>query len=177
MNKNHYSVVGKSIKKLDGISLVTGAAKFTDDFEMRGMLYGKILFSPHAHARIKSINTEKAKSVPGVHAVITYKDISRVPFTTAGQGHPEPSPYDTYTLDSKVRFIGDRVAGVAAETPEIAGKAIELIEVDYELLPAILDPEKAMEPGAPVIHDEKDSSGIFDASKNLVAHVKAWAWG
>lgn len=173
MNKNHHSVVGKSIKKLDGISLVTGAAKFTDDFEMRGMLYGKILFSPHAHARIRSINTDKAKNLPGVHAVITYKDIPRVPFTTAGQGHPEPSPYDTYTLDSKVRFIGDRVAAAAAETPEIAGKALELIEVDYEVLPSILDPEKAMEPGAPVIHDEKDSSGIFDSGRNLVAHVKA----
>ena len=95
-------VVGNNVRKVDGYTLVTGAPAFTDDIEMQGMLYGKILPSPHAHARIKRIDTRKAKALAGVHAVLTYKDVPRVPHTTAGQAWPEPSPYDTYLLDSKV---------------------------------------------------------------------------
>ena len=105
---------------------------------------GKILPSPHAHARIKRIDTRKAKALPGVHAVLTYKDVPRVPHTTAGQAWPEPSPYDTYLLDSKVRFVGDRVAAVAAESRAIAEEALRLIEVEYEVLPAVLEMEQAM---------------------------------
>src|SRR5208337_4344002 len=125
------SVVGKNLKKVDGFKLVTGRPAFADDIVVPGLLYGKILPSPHAHARIKRIDTSKARALPGVHAVLTYKDVPRVPHTTAGQMWPEPSPYDTYLLDSKMRFVGDRVAAVAAETRAIAEKALRLIEVDY----------------------------------------------
>lgn len=165
------SVVGKSLRKVDGIKLVTGAPAFTDDIQVLGMLYGKILPSPHAHARIKRIDTKKAKALAGVHAVLTYEDVARVPHTTAGQMWPEPSPYDTYLFDSKVRFVGDRVAAVAAETRAIAEHALRLIEVEYEVLPAVLDMERAMEPGAPVIHDERDSKNIYDAEHNVAAHI------
>ena len=98
-------VVGRNLRKVDGVKLVTGGAAFTDDVRIPGMLHGKILPSPHAHARIRRIDTSKAKALAGVHAVLTYKDVPRVPHTTAGQAWPEPSPYDTYLLDSKVRFV------------------------------------------------------------------------
>src|ERR1035438_1509491 len=164
-------VVGNNVRKVEGHKLVTGAPAFTDDIEMQGMLCGKILPSPHAHARIRRIDTRKARALPGVHAVLTYKDVPRVPHTTAGQAWPEPSPYDTYLLDSKVRFVGDRVAGVAAESRAIAEKALRLIEVDYEVLPAVIDMEQAMVPGAPVIHDEPDSTKIYDPSHNIAGYI------
>jgi putative selenate reductase molybdopterin-binding subunit len=165
------SVVGKNVKKVDGWKLVTGQPAFTDDIHIPGLLYGKILPSPHAHARIKRIDTSKAKALPGVHAVLTYKDVPRVPHTTAGQSWPEPSPYDTYLLDSKMRLVGDRVAAVAAKTRAIAEEALRLIEVEYEVLPAILEIEQAMVDGAPVIHDEPDSTGIHDAQHNVAGYI------
>jgi putative selenate reductase molybdopterin-binding subunit len=165
------TVVGKNVHRVDGVKLVTGGAAFTDDIHLPGMLYGKILPSPHAHARIRHIDTRKAKALPGVHALLTYQDVPRVPHTTAGQAWPEPSPYDTYLLDSKVRFVGDRVAAVAAESRAIAERAIRLIEVDYEVLPAVFEIEQAMAPGAPVIHDEPDSTKIFDREHNIAGYI------
>jgi putative selenate reductase molybdopterin-binding subunit len=164
-------VAGKNLRKVDGVSLVTGGPAFTDDIHIPGMLYGKILPSPHAHARIRRIDASKARALAGVHAVLTYKDVPRVPHTTAGQAWPEPSPYDTYLLDSKVRFVGDRVAAVAAESRAIAERALELIDVKYEVLPAVLDMEKAMAPGVAVIHDEADSSKIHDRSRNIAGYI------
>ncbi len=168
---NGHGVVGKNLRKVDGARLVTGSPAFTDDIHLPSMLYGKILPSPYAHARIKRIDARAAKALPGVHAVLTYQDVPRVPHTTAGQAWPEPSPYDTYLLDSKVRFVGDRVAAVAAESRAIAERALKLIEVEYEVLPAVLDMEQATAPGAPVIHDEPDSTKIYDASRNLAGHI------
>ena len=165
------SIVGKNFKKVDGVKLVTGRPAFTDDIQLQGMLIGKILPSTRAHARIKSIDTSKAKALPGVHAVLTYRDVPRVPHTTAGQAWPEPSPKDTYLLDSKVRFVGDRVAAVAAQSRAIAEEALRLIEVEYEDLPPVLEIEQAMAPGAPVIHDEPDSTGIHDASRNIAGYI------
>jgi len=164
-------IVGNSVRRVDGVKLVTGAPAFTDDIHVPGMLFGKILASPHAHARIVRIDTTKARALPGVHAVLTYRDVPRVPHTTAGQAWPEPSPYDTYLLDSKVRFVGDRVAAVAAESRSIAERAIRLIEVQYDILPAVLEIEQAMAPGAPVIHDEPDSTKIFDRERNVAGHI------
>jgi putative selenate reductase molybdopterin-binding subunit len=168
---NGHQVVGSSVRKVDGLKLVMGRPVFTDDIHLPGMLYGKILPSPYAHARIRHIDTRKAKALPGVHAVLTYKDVPRVPHTTAGQAWPEPSPYDTYLLDSKMRFVGDRVAAVAAENLAIAEQALKMIEVEYEVLPPVLDMEQAMAPGAPIIHDEPDSTKIYDASRNIAAHI------
>jgi len=175
ITKPALKVVGKSARKVDGGKLVAGRPAFVDDYEFRGMLHARLLLSPHAHARIRRIDASKARAVPGVFAVLTYEDIPRVTFTTAGQSYPEPSPYDTRSLDSKVRFVGDRVAAVAAETPEAAEQALRLIEVEYDLLPAVLDPEEALRPGAPIIHDEADCSGIggYDARRNLAAEIHA----
>jgi len=164
--------VGARVEKTEGVGLVAGLARYTDDFESDGMLFGRIKRSPHAHARIVKIDATRALALDGVHCVITHQDVPRVPFTTAGQNYPEPSPMDTFMLDSKVRFVGDRVAAVAAETPLLAKKACGLIDVEYEVLPAVLDSERAMDDGAPRIHDEPDASGIADPSSNLAAHLE-----
>jgi putative selenate reductase molybdopterin-binding subunit len=165
--------VGRSERRVDSVKLATGRGTFVDDIALPGMLYARILHSPHAHARIVRINTTKARAIPGVAAVLTHQDVPRVPYTTAGQGWPEPSPYDAVMLDRKVRFVGDRVAVVAAEDPELARRACDAIEVEYEVLPALLDPEQAMAPGAPVIHDQPDASGIKDPKRNLAAEIVA----
>ncbi|HMK23506.1 MAG TPA: molybdopterin cofactor-binding domain-containing protein [Terriglobales bacterium] len=166
---HEHTVLGHSLQKVDAVKLASGRPAFTDDISIPGLLIGKILPSPHAHARITHIDTRKAKALPGVHAVLTYKDVPRVPHTTAGQAWPEPSPYDTYLLDNKVRFVGDRVAAVAAESRAIAEEALRLIEVEYNLLPPVLDMERAQE--SAVIHDEPDSTGIHDAQHNIAAEI------
>ena len=165
--------MGHSPAKVDAVKLARGRPAFTDDIELRGMLHAKLLTSPHAHARIRRIDASRARSLPGVHAVLTYQDVRRVVYTTAGQSHPEPSPHDCYSLDATVRFVGDRVAAVAAESPAIAEQALGLIDVEYEVLPAVLDMEQAMAPGAAVIHAEPDSYGIHDAQHNVAAHMEA----
>jgi len=165
--------IGRSERRVDAVKLVTGRGTFVDDVALPRMLHARILRSPHAHARIARIDASRARAMPGVACVLTHEDVPRVPYTTAGQGWPEPSPYDAVMLDRKVRFVGDRVAVVAAEDPELAERACEAIRVDYEALPAVLDPEKAMDPGAPVIHDEPDASGIKDAARNLAAALEA----
>lgn len=166
-------MVGKKTLRVDATKLACGRGTFVDDFEIRGLLHAAMKFSPVAHARITSIDTSKAEALPGVHAVLTYKNVPRIPYTTAGQGHPEPSPYDNVVLDNRVRYVGDRVAAVAADTYEIAREACDLIEVEYETLPAVFDPAAALQPGAPLIHDEPDATGIHDASRNLPAHIFA----
>src|SRR5579884_2727783 len=102
-------VVGTPAREVDAAKLVTGYGTFTDDFFLPGMLHAKILTSPHAHARITRIDTSRAADHPGVHAAISHHDVARIPYTSAGQSWPEPSPYDQYILDSKVRFVGDYV--------------------------------------------------------------------
>ncbi len=169
--KRELTVVGSRAPKIDGVKLVTGRAAFTDDVDIRGLLHAKLLKSPHAHANIVDIDTREAEAIPGVRAVITHRDVPRKPYTSAGQSWPEPSPYDMFILDRKVRFIGDTAAAVAADTPEIALEALKLIRVEYEPLPAILDPRDAMTPGAPQIHDESESYGIYDARRNVAAHI------
>lgn len=166
-------VVNKPETKVDAVKLAKGRPVFTDDMELPGMLYGALLTSPHAHARIRDIDTSEAERLPGVHAVLTFKNVPRVPYASGGQSYPQPPPFDQFSLDSKVRHVGDRVAVVAAETPEIAHEALRLIRVDYQVLPAVLYPEQAMQPGAPVIHDEADAVGIHDASRNVVHHLHA----
>jgi putative selenate reductase molybdopterin-binding subunit len=169
--KAELSVVGHRARKVDAIKLATGRGTFTDDFEIRGLLHARLVKSPYPHAHVGRIDTSRAERLPGVHAVIAHEDVPRIPYTSAGQSWPEPSPYDMYILDRKVRFVGDPVAAVAAETPEIAQRAGELVEVEYEPLPAVLDMHDAMKPGAPVIHDESESYGIFDPSRNIAAHI------
>ncbi len=166
--------VGKPDIKVDALKLVQGKPAFTADFERRGMLYAKVLHSPHAHARIHSINANLARQLPGVAAVLTWQDLPRVAYSTAGQSDPIPGPLDSFSLDNKVRFVGDRVAFVAAQTEEIACQALELIEVEYEILPTLLDPAQAMQTGVPCLHDEPEYVNFADSdpSRNLAAEIR-----
>ncbi|QVK18780.1 xanthine dehydrogenase molybdenum-binding subunit XdhA [Mycoplasmatota bacterium] len=162
-------VIGKSVSRLDALSKVTGKAKYADDYFERDMLVGKVLRSPHAHAIIKNIDVSKAKELAGVEAVITHKDLPKIKFATAG--HPwsldenHRDVEDRLILTDKARHVGDSIAAVVAINPLIAEKALKLIEVEYEVLPHILDPEKAMEEGAPVIHEEKPNNIISSFSQ------------
>jgi len=169
-----YQVVGKPEVKVDAVKLAQGKPAFAADIELRGMLHAKVLHSPHAHARIKKIDVSKARALPGVAAVLTWHDIPRVVYSTAGQSDPIPGPLDSFSLDNKVRFVGDRVAFVAAEMPEIAEQALHLIDVEYELLPALFDSTEAMKPGAPILHDESEyvPFAVCDPQKNLAAEIR-----
>ncbi len=172
--QSEMKTVGHPEKKVDAVKLVQGKPAFTADIEKRDLLHAKVLRSPHAHAKIKSIDTSEAEALPGVAAVLTWKDIPRVVYSTAGQSHPIPGPLDAFSLDHKVRFVGDRVAMVAAETEEIAYQALNLIEVEYEVLPPIVDPTESMAEGAPIIHDEPEYVDFAesDATKNLAAKIR-----
>ncbi|MCA9929005.1 MAG: molybdopterin-dependent oxidoreductase [Anaerolineales bacterium] len=167
------AVVGKPEIKVDAIKLTKGNPAFVDDIEMRGMLHAKLLTSPHAHARIFDIDDSEALAMAGVHAVIHYKNIKRVKYASGGQSYPNPPPLDQVSFDNKVRYVGDRVAAVAAETVEIAEAALKKIHVEYELLPAVFDQNDAIKPGAPIIHDEDDTVDIHDAARNIVHHIDA----
>jgi CO/xanthine dehydrogenase Mo-binding subunit len=149
-NTNNLSYVGQRILRKDGPEKVTGRAKYTADIRLSGMLVGRILRSPHPHARILNIDTSRAEQLNGVKAVITAQD-------TAGIKHgfveTPRYPPDQYPLaKERVRFVGEEVAAVAATDPYIAEEALRLIGVEYEPLPAVFDPEAAMQPGAPEIH-------------------------
>jgi putative selenate reductase molybdopterin-binding subunit len=166
--------VGKPERKVDAVKLVQGKPAFAADFDPRGMLVAKVLHSPVAHARITRIDASRARQLSGVAAVLTWQDIPRVVYSTAGQSDPIPGPLDSFSLDHKVRFIGDRVAFVAAESEAIAEEALRLIDVDYEPLPLLLDPDEAMKPGAPQIHDEPEFVNFAesDPKRNLAAHIR-----
>ncbi len=166
------AVVGQSDRKVDGLRLAKGHPAFTDDVAMRDLLYAKVLRSPHAHARIVSIDDSAARALPGVHALIHYGNTPRVKYASGGQSWPNPYPWDQVSFDDKVRHVGDRVAAVAAESLETAEEACRLIKVSYDVLPAVFDEVQALGTGAPQIHDESDSPGIYDASRNVSNHIE-----
>jgi len=140
-----YRFIGKATRRKDASEVVTGATQYLDDIKFVGLLHGKVLRSPHPHAVIKRIDKSRAEGLPGVRAVLTWED---VPDWKGG------TPRVVRILDRKVRYVGDAVALVAATTAQIALEALGLIEVEYELLPAVFDVEEAMRPGAPQLYDE-----------------------
>ncbi|MCL2564012.1 MAG: xanthine dehydrogenase family protein molybdopterin-binding subunit [Oscillospiraceae bacterium] len=164
------SHIGKSVIRHDGVQKVTGRAEYLADIKLNGMLYAKMLASPHAHARILRINTEKAKALPGVRAVLTGKD--------------DNAMVGIYMVDrsalaqDKVRHWGEAVAAVAADTEAIAEEAVRLIEVEYEVLPIIFDAQEAIQPGAPQVHEQAESydyiKGVFhpEPGRNIANRTK-----
>lgn len=153
------STVGQSIPQLDNVAKAIGMAKYTADLKIPGMLYAKVLRSPLPHARILNIDTGKAEQLPGVKAVICHKNVPRVAYNSYYREpiDEERLPADEYIFDEKVRYVGDKVAAVAATSLDIAEEALELIEVEYEELPFVLDPLEALAPDAPKIHDVENN--------------------
>ncbi|MCX5406131.1 molybdopterin-dependent oxidoreductase [Streptomyces sp. NBC_00335] len=163
--------VGKSLGAPAGPQVVTGTARYTFDVDVPGLLHMKLLRSPHPHARIVSIDTREALRVPGVHAVLTHHDAPDRLYSSARHEHPTEDPMDTRVLDDVVRFVGQRVAAVVADSEQAAEEGCRRVVVTYEELPYVIDPEEAMLPGAPVIHPKGPESGIFRAENNVCGEV------
>lgn len=152
------------------LRVVTGTEQFTMDSTPPGLLHLAVLSSPLPHARIASIDTTAAEAVPGVRLVLTHRDSPAVAFSTARHENRDDDPDDTYVLDNTVRFVGQRVAAVVADSLGIAEKACRAITVEYEELPAVFDPDEARSPGAPLLHAEKGPQArIADPLRNIVA--------
>jgi putative selenate reductase molybdopterin-binding subunit len=163
---------GRSLPAPAGVRVVTGREPYTLDTPPPGSAHLVVLRSPHAHARIRSIDTAAAEAVPGVRLVLTHRDVPDVLFSTGRHENRLDDPDDTRLLDPVVRHVGQRVAAVVADSVGAAERACRAIAVDYEVLPAVLDPAAALVPGAPVLHGDKGpGSGIADPGSNLVAEL------
>ncbi|MBC7323729.1 MAG: molybdopterin-dependent oxidoreductase, partial [Moorella sp. (in: Bacteria)] len=153
-----YTTVGTSVTRVDAVAKVTGKAQYTGDIMLRDMLVGKILRSPYAHAIVKSIDVSQARALPGVAAVLTYKDVPQNKFPTAGHPYALDPQHgdkaDRTILTDKARFVGDAIAAVVATDELTAAEALKLIRVEYEVLEPLLTPEAAMKEGAPLIHED-----------------------
>jgi putative selenate reductase molybdopterin-binding subunit len=169
-----FAVFGTSAGRVDGRGLVTGAPVYTVDYEMPGMLHARILRSPHPHARVLLVDPAQALALKGVHKVLWWKDLPQVPHTTSGVPHPEPAPYDTCALNSTVRYKGEPVALIAAESEALADQALKLVRVEYEVLPAVFEISEAVKPGAPQLHTQVEIipgfKTIYDPAHNIAAH-------
>ena len=167
-----YNAIHKPVRKKDAMQLLLGKPVYTEDLAPKDALTVKILRSPHANAMVREIDAAAALKVPGVVAVYTWQDVPRNRFTIAGQTYPEPSPYDRLILDRHVRFAGDAVAIIAAETEKAALKAMKLIKVQYDILPAVLDFRTAKD-NKTLVHPEEDWVPTCpvggDNRRNLVA--------
>ena len=172
MEQKQYKTVGKSVRKKDSMQLLLGKPVYTQDVVPDNALVVKLLRSPHPNAIVREINTTAARKVPDVVGIYTWEDVPQTRFAIAGQTYPEPSPYDRLIIDRHVRFVGDVVAIIAAETEQAAEKAKKLIKVKYDLLEPVLDFRKAKD-NATLVHPEEDwfppCQVGGDNKRNLVA--------
>lgn len=172
MQHKEYKSINKSVRKKDSIQLLLGKPVYTEDMMPKDAVIVKLLRSPHANAIVKSIDTSKAKLVPGIVDVYTWEDVPKTRFSNAGQTAPEPSPHDRLIIDRHVRFVGDPVAIIAAEDEKAAKRAMKLIKVEYEVLEPVLDFRKAKD-NPILVHPEDDWSvpsdwGAF-VDRNIIA--------
>jgi xanthine dehydrogenase molybdenum-binding subunit len=170
-----FKVIGTRPIRHDGVDKVTGRARYGADYSFAGMLHGKVLRSPHAHARIRSINIDKAMALPGVKAIVTGADLPELPNRMEAIGEIPFNPHDcslNVLARDRVLYNGHAIAAVAATSPHIAEEALALIEVEYEPLPAAITLEQAMAPGAPIIHAELRTSDSGDQPTNVASHLQ-----
>ena len=164
--------VNAPVMKKDAMALVTGKPVYMDDVAPKDCLIVKVLRSPHAHALIEEINITNALKQKGIECILTYKDVPHRRFTMAGQTFPEPSPYDRYILDQRVRFVGDAVAIVAGEDEAAVDRALKLIKVKYQVLEPVLDYHTAKD-NPVLVHPEEDWKALCpvgaDNKRNLCA--------
>jgi putative selenate reductase molybdopterin-binding subunit len=166
------SLIGRNIQAPAAVGVVTGAVPYTLDVTMAGLLHMKLLRSPHAHARIVSIDKSDALKVPGVRAVLTHEDAPRRLFSTARHELKANDPDDTRVFDDVMRFVGQRVAAVVADTDAAAEEGCRKLTVNYAVLTPVFDPEAAMRPGAPLLHADKGPEArIANAAANIVAEI------
>jgi putative selenate reductase molybdopterin-binding subunit len=163
--------IGTSVPAPAGPRIVTGEERYTLDVAIEGLLHLKSVRSPYPHAYILDIDTAPALAIPGVHAVLTHADAPPRHFSTARHENPRDDPFDTLVLDRTLRFIGQRVAAVIADSEAAAEAGCAALVVQYEQRPAVLDPASAMHAGAPIVHDKPRASGIADPQCNIVAEV------
>ncbi|MHB8726948.1 MAG: xanthine dehydrogenase family protein molybdopterin-binding subunit [Casimicrobiaceae bacterium] len=179
MGANETGIIGQSVRRKEDARFLTGAGQYTDDVTLPNQTHAYFLRSPHAHAKIRSIDTSKAKAAPGVVAVYTGADLEGVNglpcgwLITSVDGTPMKEPAHPVLAKGKVRYVGDHVALVIAETRSQAKDASELIEVDYDVLPAVVNPVDALKPGAPQIHDEAPGNKCYTWSIGDKAAVDA----
>ncbi|WP_064255878.1 molybdopterin-dependent oxidoreductase [Rhodococcus sp. D-6] len=163
---------GRSQRAPAATRVVTGTEPYTLDTTVEGLLHIAVLGSPHTHARILSVDVSAAEAFPGVHAVLYHRDAPATAYSTARHENRDDDPDDTYLFDRVVRFRGQRVAAVVAESPAIAHRALASIHVEYEELPFVLDPDEARKPGAPLLHADKSADArIADPGRNVVAAI------
>ena len=166
LSTKKFNVVGTRPIRHDGTDKVTGAAKYGADYNAAGMLFGKVLRSPHAHARIKSIDIRRAEALEGVRAVVTAKDLPQ------GEWDYER---DQVMAKDKVVYMGHPIAGVAATNAHVAEEAISLIDVEYEVLPPVLTAPEAMKDDAPILHEDLTTSELgvkSDKVSNVAEHFR-----
>ena len=179
MDRPEYTSVGKSVRKKDSMQLLLGKPVYTEDI-VHDALVVKLLRSPHANAIVQEIDTSRALLVPDIEAIYTWKDVDQQGrrYTQAGQTYPEPSPYDRLVIDRHVRFAGDVVAILAGKDEKCVDKAMKLIKVQYEVLPAVLDYHTALD-NPVLVHPEKNWESLApvgaDNKRNLCAHDESGA--
>ena len=173
--RQDFRVIGTRPVRQDGTDKVTGRAKYGADYAFPGMLHGKVLRSPHAHAIIKSINIDRALALPGVKAIITGKDLPELPDKTEPIGEVPTNlrtAANNVLAREKVLYNGHAVAAVAATSPHVAEEALALIEVEYEVLAPVLSVQEAMAPGAPILHPERRTKESPDKPTNVASHIQ-----